>query len=502
MFPNGDKKEKIEKLCGELSNIESADRETQDIFKLFNNLICDLLKSEDKAIKTIQQVTPNYIDDVYRDSLLKLYIVKMLYLSVKYLYTSQAKKTLEFQEKIKEIEIEVQENGLEKNNMPCDFENSIGYILDSHLESNNVIYDEYINFDNSKDYRFKRRNYLMVLKGFSSSTPLFYSAMEKRFSNNPIKGGGLFIKWNGKGIAIDPGINFMENMHRNGLTVRDIQYIIITHDHIDHNGDLNIIDDLFHYFSNDKNSTLRKIKMYCDILTARKIKQRQAMKNFENFEIVECNPKKENTIKVDEYITVRLFSTKHMKVSEEDKRSGLISEDEIDKDNYSLTFSFGIKLLLKDFNNKNVNIGYTSDTAYLETFIDELNDCKYIIANFSETNKADYEQKQYKENHLGYYGCIKLIDEIDKTNNPFFIISEFWAGKSDIRIPVVKSLRISTKYKNIVPGDTGMMFMLDNEASTYICSYCHYECPINTLHIVKNKESYSQLNLICEDCFL
>ena len=43
---------------------------------------------------------------------------------------------------------------------------------------------------------------------------------------------------------VDPGINFMENMHFTGLNINDINAVLVTHDHIDHNGDLPAIDDL------------------------------------------------------------------------------------------------------------------------------------------------------------------------------------------------------------------------------------------------------------------
>lgn len=99
-----------------------------------------------------------------------------------------------------------------------------------------------------RDFRLDKRSYLMILKGFSSSTPFFYSALKDGFYKSPIKRGGFFLKWRGYGLVIDPGINFMENMHQNGLSLKDINGIIFTHDHIDHNGDLMTIDDLASQF--------------------------------------------------------------------------------------------------------------------------------------------------------------------------------------------------------------------------------------------------------------
>lgn len=61
-----------------------------------------------------------------------------------------------------------------------------------------------------------------------------------------MRGGGYFITYKGKGIAIDPGIKFLENLYSEGFSVADIDYIITTHDHIDHIADIDTIMSL-HY---------------------------------------------------------------------------------------------------------------------------------------------------------------------------------------------------------------------------------------------------------------
>lgn len=116
------------------------------------------------------------------------------------------------------------------------------YEIGNHIDKETAVDIAYEDSFEKRDFRLKKRSFLMILKGFSSSTPFFYSALREWFHNMPIKGGGLFLKWNRYGVAIDPGINFMENMHMNGLNIKDINAIIVTHNHIDHNGDLLTID--------------------------------------------------------------------------------------------------------------------------------------------------------------------------------------------------------------------------------------------------------------------
>ena len=44
-------------------------------------------------------------------------------------------------------------------------------------------------------------------------------------------GGGYFLIWNGKGIVIDPGFDFLSNFLRMGGCATDINAVILTHNH-------------------------------------------------------------------------------------------------------------------------------------------------------------------------------------------------------------------------------------------------------------------------------
>jgi hypothetical protein len=67
-------------------------------------------------------------------------------------------------------------------------------------------------------------------------------------------GGGYLIRLHsggdgaGKpfGIAVDPGAHFVENLFRTGYSLGDIDLIVVTHDHVDHVGSLDILLSLLH----------------------------------------------------------------------------------------------------------------------------------------------------------------------------------------------------------------------------------------------------------------
>ena len=76
------------------------------------------------------------------------------------------------------------------------------YEIRKHLDNNATMVEAYKTRFAERDFRIQKRSFLMILKGFSSSTPFFYPALENRFYQSPIKGGGFFLKWYRYGIAV------------------------------------------------------------------------------------------------------------------------------------------------------------------------------------------------------------------------------------------------------------------------------------------------------------
>ena len=90
--------------------------------------------------------------------------------------------------------------------------------------------------------------------------------------------------------------------------------------------------------------------------------------------------------------------------------------------------------------------------------------------------------------------------EKDERHLPRYIISEFWAGRGDVRRELVKRLREESGYSKIYPGDIGMLFFLDHPS--FLCDYCGCESDIDDLHIVRDKKEYGRFSLVCDSCLL
>jgi len=345
-------------------------------------------------------------------------------------------------------------------------------ILYEHSDQQTVMKETYRkNYTVSKRKRpvWMKENYLLCLKGWSSSTPEF--SLGRNISDKLFKGGGLYIRWEDKGIVIDPGINFMENFHNSKLYAQDINYVIVTHNHIDHKCDLNTIIDLDYQLD-------LKIHYYLDEST-----YAECIKTLEN-------PSFNKRIHCISFLTSKDVCEKEICKN----KAELLAF----KTKHNCVGSYGIKLTLQG--EKSIVISYTSDTAFYPELVNHLENSHIIIANFSETNKNDLFLREYKSEHLGLNGCHSILKNLKNKPNIFFL-SEFWGGLGDIRIEISKRLKTMQKNKiTVIPSDIGMICKIP-DLEIY-CSSCKCHCMPNNIHILKPtlSTSSSSLQYICSTC--
>lgn len=84
----------------------------------------------------------------------------------------------------------------------------------------------------ARDNRDAQHNKLVVLRRWQSFNPKI-----PRPSHREVRGGGYYLLWHDKGIVIDPGYDFIQNFYDEGFSIEDIDAIIITHSHPDHDDD-------------------------------------------------------------------------------------------------------------------------------------------------------------------------------------------------------------------------------------------------------------------------
>lgn len=360
---------------------------------------------------------------------------------------------------------------------------------------------------------YNYRNTLVMLKGFSSSTPFL---LNHSLNTNDYSGGGFYLNWNGFGIAVDPGYHFVQNLHRNGLNILDIDAVVITHEHIDHSSDMRLLDDLHYHASKNyrdeefqwdtENERIRKnrvprhkIKWYMDEVTYQitKLLCKKGSGFAPECNEIYCIRPEHGRIKSEElskYIQLQVFQTRH--------------EERKDDRTLFLPHTYGCVFSCENEDGTFRKIGYTSDTAFHKDVVPimckVMKECDIIIENISGIYENDILLKVMKEKHLGYYGCYKLIDEIHREPENklrYVLLSEFSNLVNDIRFEIAKYMQddvhntISTEIA-IYPAEVGMVISL--EGLSVQCSECcrYTRKPI----VVKQDNENSQLRYCCEQC--
>lgn len=363
--------------------------------------------------------------------------------------------------------------------------NSMSQELESYFSHRSQI-SHYLNyFDSQKKYA-SMENQLIFLKGFSSSTPALHSAS---FTHS-CTGGGFYLNINGVGIVVDPGVGFVSSMHNHNISISDINRVIITHNHIDHNSDAPILSSLLHDYNRyilanekihtlfDKQNQLHSIKWIVDNSSKSALSGKIENNNAEVLNDFLSNPVNIGTD--DNPIMLSSIKTEH--------------DSKIDSYGLKLTFSV---------DNKQMSIGYTSDTIFLDNFQKFFNSLDILILNISDIYSDDIRQFKPKHTHLGYSGSFKLLNCL--TEKPTLaIVSEFCCTNGDMREQVVKKLVDDLRYngydKIILPGEVGMEF--DLRSNDLRCSICNRFIPLEDITVVNSKHEFGELQFICKNCLI
>lgn len=329
-----------------------------------------------------------------------------------------------------------------------------------------------------KSYR-RINDALICLKGFSSTTPAIYSAAFE----GSYTGGGLYLNVDGFGIAIDPGIGFVDSMHKQGIFIEDINAVIVTHNHLDHNAEVGTISALQYDINRYYDS---QVKFYKNLFP--EIKSKEHTINWWLDEGTQENnkgtiPKSmllsqcSSWIELNEKISLIAIETKHMRDAK----------------------SYGIKCKIK-LENEEIIVGYTSDTKYFSELEDFMKECKIIVFHISDIYEKDVRGIKQKNTHLGYDGSIHLLAGENQTFH-LAIASEFCCNNGDYRVKVTRKLSEHVRKKRaayVVPGEVGLK--VDIRSGGIYCSRCKRIMKTSEILIVCPEREFGEIQYVCEKC--
>ena len=337
-------------------------------------------------------------------------------------------------------------------------------------------YDKYLK--ERKDSN--RDDTLSILRGWSSAVTLLEGSPRRW------RGGGYFLKWKGYGIVIDPGFDFLRNFHDAGYHGREIDAVIVSHHHSDHNADLKAIDDLCYELYNRRatvnGSRSKPYVLLWDEDTAKATKFDSEMPQHRHQAVVMGSgfPQPFNLSDHPAKIPLRVRPFKVNHGSDVPHAMGMVVE------------------LLDETSNAVLRIGYTADTGYFSELHGHLTGCDIVIAHISQPSIDELQDAtKLKAVHLGYRGTAKLLSECKPK---LALIGEFWAGFADLRIHLVKGLRERSGVKEILPAGIGMHIKLPSLEIE--CTECHKYTPFTQVKIAPPTDNFGSQSYLCPGCMI
>ena len=426
------------------------------------------------------------------------------------------------------------------------------------------VYSRYIGTDNTPievtkyslengKYTTAPRSILTVLRGWGSAVPMITT------DDDVMHGGGYFLRIGTNdqgvfGVAIDPGFGFTRNFLQRKIHLMEIDAVVVSHNHPDHNLDLwtfdNVRYELFSRRTNDAGSDALKefgkstdswpYDLYLDAeseswwkskhpdLPGKKTKDRYSDWKHVRRSILLSVPEDESRFNFKGRPTISRSvkltkSRKNLKVEIGLKHFAAPHSTDI-KGGTSLIFDLKFDRN-RDNDRKLLKFGYTGDTQWREHLPEQqyFGDCDLLLAHMSQPDASELiNPRQFKDYHLGYSGMIKLIVGCAKTRKglkkpaPLILVGEFWGGKGDFRLAILEAVREQSEailrsefgepfdpkvMPTVLPA--GIDLTVDVETLQVKCSAPN--CGLYTDHdqitVAPSDKHFGRLKFLCPNCY-
>jgi tetratricopeptide (TPR) repeat protein len=332
----------------------------------------------------------------------------------------------------------------------------------------------------------KYKNTFFVLRDWNSYTPLLPLKYRPASETGPADrwGGGYFLSWMGHGVAIDPGLNFIEQLYEHGLSIADVNSVIVTHVHLDHTRDIESLIDLNYRHNKSKlkkprKDDFRQLKFflcksafhkYGPLLKLSGCCENPAILFGDEAEIVLPTPPG-----IADGIRLKSVRAYHQDIFGEGDAIGLLFD-------------------LRDEHGKTaVRLGLTSDTRWNSELPKKFADCDVLVAHLGTTEIAAGQIPELLDNHLGVVGMVHMVRE---TRPKVFVVGEFGEEllhARDLIVRILMDYRVPESRPKILAGDSNLKIKLHPEIGVF-CN--HTDCASGGII------SYDKVDPVLGDDFL
>ncbi len=231
---------------------------------------------------------------------------------------------------------------------------------------------------------------LWVLQKWNSFTPLLKTA-----GRDDSRGGGYFLTWRGKGIVIDPGLDFLRNFRDAGRLVLDIDLLILTHNHLDHVGDVIPILTLLHEYNERYPASAQRLAMACSPSTFSMFADLAA----HSVRIEPFVPLRPGVaIKIpDIHLTLNAFNMIHTELGGRNS-------------------AVGLRLELDCADGSVCRLVMPGDGGWTESLCEHCVDADLLVLHLGGLYPADVGPSDFEANHLGPKGVFALLWQLQQRN--------------------------------------------------------------------------------------
>jgi len=235
---------------------------------------------------------------------------------------------------------------------------------------------------------------LWVLQQWNSFTPLLAAGRtDAGEPTNGSRGGGYFLVWRGKGIVIDPGPDFIRNLRESAHSLLDVDAIVLTHNHLDHVGDVIPILTLLHEYNEYHPDARHPLTMACSPST------------FSMFADVAAHARW-----IEHFIPLRPDDRVHMPGTNIAIASFHTQHAELGGRSAAL----GLRLILMCEDGSECCVGMPGDGGWTDSLCQHCEGADLLVLHLGGMYPEDIGPDEFATDHLGTKGVFGLLWQLEQ----------------------------------------------------------------------------------------